>query len=296
MIEKPLPDWLKEVEQRIPADVQPKAGRKTDFIEKTITGVSALVKDTLFSEKYARGNGFLQSRDARTKTLALFAFLLSASMAHRIGTLFIIYAFLLALALLSRVPFLFFFRRVWFFMPFYTGIIALPAIFSFITPGRPLVEIGALVITEQGVNSALTLVIRVGVCVSAGVLLVITTKWQEILRALQVMHVPFMFILTAEMTYRYIFLLLKIVSDMHLARRSRLLRQLSGPENREWVTSRIAVLLKKSQSMSEQVYLAMLSRGYTGSVRAVKFAPIGFIDYSLLATSVVVAAVVAVLK
>ena len=69
------------------------------------------------------------------------------------------------------------------------------------------------------------------------------------------------------MTYRYMFLLLHSANSMFLARRSRVTGSFSAGENRRWLGRALATTMAKSQRLSEDVYLAMLSRGYQGEVR-----------------------------
>jgi cobalt/nickel transport system permease protein len=64
------------------------------------------------------------------------------------------------------------------------------------------------------------------------------------------------------MTYRYIHLLLHASSDMFLARKSRILRKLSAPEERALLGATAGTLLGKSLQLSSDVYLAMQSRGF----------------------------------
>jgi len=68
------------------------------------------------------------------------------------------------------------------------------------------------------------------------------------------------------MTYRYIFLLLHSTNALFLSRRSRTLGTFSGSENRRWLTRALGSTLAKSQHLSEEVYSAMLSRGYQGEI------------------------------
>lgn len=53
------------------------------------------------------------------------------------------------------------------------------------------------------------------------VLLTLTTRWNNLLRALRTIFVPKIFIVTLEMTYRYIFVLITLLEDMFLARKAR---------------------------------------------------------------------------
>jgi cobalt/nickel transport system permease protein len=68
------------------------------------------------------------------------------------------------------------------------------------------------------------------------------------------------------MTYRYLFLLLHTANAMFLARRSRTIGSFSSTENRKWLTRALTTTLAKSQHLSEEVYLAMVSRGYQGEI------------------------------
>lgn len=280
-----LPDWLTKTEQFTLPEPQTKWHKTDGFIEKTLAGISAIIKEAVFSQKYSSLSGLLQAMDARFKLISVLMLLLAAGFAHSIGLLIALNMLALLMALASWIPFTVFIRRVWFFIPFYTGIVVFPAIFSFITPGKPLLSIGSAIITEQGVKAAFMIIARVGASVSFAVLLVLTTKWQNLMRALRALYIPQAFILTTEMTYRYIFLLLRIIDDMHLARKSRVWQRASGSENRRWIASRIGVLLKKSQGLSEHVYLAMLSRGYTGEARTLRSGRAGIADFGMLLSS-----------
>jgi energy-coupling factor transporter transmembrane protein EcfT len=104
----------------------------------------------------------------------------------------------------------------------------------------------------------------VGTSVSLAVLLVLTTPWNSVLKALGVLHVPDVLILTLGMTYRYIYLLLHLAGELFLSRQSRILRRMSGPEERSLLAATSGVLLGKSLQLSSEVYLAMQSRGFRG--------------------------------
>jgi energy-coupling factor transporter transmembrane protein EcfT len=58
---------------------------------------------------------------------------------------------------------------------------------------------------------------------------------------------------------------------MHLAKRSRMIREANGPKEREWVAGRLAQLFKKSRLRCEEVFNAMLARGFSGTVRLYGF-------------------------
>ena len=125
---------------------------------------------------------------------------------------------------------------------------------------------GKVIITEQGARTAGLLVLRVTDSLSFGVLLILTTPWNSFLVALRWLRLPSLPVDILGMTYRYIFVLLHTTNSMFLARRSRILGSFSGSENRRWLTRTLATTMTKSQHLSEEVYLAMLSRGYQGEI------------------------------
>jgi cobalt/nickel transport system permease protein len=97
--------------------------------------------------------------------------------------------------------------------------------------------------------------------------------------ALRGLKVPALFVLTVAMAYRYIFLLVGIVTDMHLARKSRTVRYLSTGGEQRWVAGRIGYLFRKSFQMSQDVHDAMLSRGFTGEFASLALPKPALFDY-----------------
>ena len=149
-------------------------------------------------------------------------------------------------------------------LPFFTGLIILPALF--ITPGPALVQLPlGLEITRTGVTTALFLLLRVSTSVSLTLLLILTTPWNGVLSALSVLHVPDVFILILGMTYRYIYLFLHSANDMFLSRQP-VVGRLSSSEERRMLAATSGTLLGKSLNLSSEVYLAMQSRGLSGAL------------------------------
>ena len=219
------------------------------------------LEQSIFAEKIARQKGLLQALDPRLKVIAMVMLLFAVSLSHQLAVIAVLHIGALILAVVSEVPLGFFIKRIWVFIPFFTGIVALPALF--ITPG-PILAVLPLdvVITRTGAMSALFLLLRVGTSVSFAVLFTLTTPWNSVLKALGVLRVPDVIVLVLGMTYRYIHLLLHTANDMFLSRKSRILRRMSGSEERRLLAATSGVLLGKSLQLSSEVYLAMESRGF----------------------------------
>ena len=234
---------------------------RSGFIERTLVDINHTLEQSVFAERIARGPGLLQALDPRLKILSALLLLLAVSLSRSLLVILALYFLALALALFSRILLGFFIKRVWLLIPFFTGVIALPALF--ITPGPVLAHLPlGLVITQTGLTTAVFLLLRVGTSVSLAVLLVLTTPWNSLLKALGVLRLPAVVILILGMTYRYIHLLLHLTNDMFLSRKSRLLRRMNGPEERRLIAATSGTLLNKSLQVSSEVFLAMQSRGF----------------------------------
>ena len=265
---------------------------RSSFIERTLVDINHTLEQSLFAERTARGSGLLQELDPRLKILSALLVLLAVGFSRSLLVILALYFLALALAFFSKIPLAFFVKRVWLLIPFFTGVIALPALF--ITPGAVLAHLPlGLVITKTGLTTALFLLLRVGTSVSVAVLLVLTTPWNSLLKALGVLRVPAVIILILGMTYRYIHLLLHLTNDMFLSRKSRLLRRLNGAEERRLVAATSGTLLNKSLQVSSEAYLAMQSRGFRNYPRTLDSFKMQTIDW-LAGTLVAITAAAAI--
>ncbi len=247
-----------------------KRSRRTgSVLEHTLHGMTEALERALFAEEISGRRGLFQSLDARVKIISVLALLIGVGLSRSLWVIAVVYIFTLILAWVSAIPVDFFVKRVWLALPFFTGLVALPALF--ITPGPVLTHLPlGLVITTTGLNTVLFLLLRVSASVSLTLLLILTTPWNAVLSALSVLRVPDVFILILGMTYRYIYLLLRTANDMFLSRKSRVVGRLDDAENRRVLAAISATLFGKSLDLSSEVYLAMQSRGFRGAMVTLK--------------------------
>lgn len=253
------------------------------FIERTLAELDHVLTATLSGESTAHSQGFLQSLDPRAKLVCVLIVLVTVSVSHTLVVIGLWYALALGLAAVSAVPLGFFIKRVWLLLPFFTGVIAIPALF--LVPGPPLLSLPlGLSVTQTGALSALFLLLRVGTSVSWTALLVLTTPWNVLLRSLASLKVPDVLVLILGMTYRYIYLLVQIAGEMLISRKSRLVGRLAGPAERRLLAASLGALLNRSLDLSGEVYLAMQSRGFRGVPRTLERFQMRFRDWLCLAT------------
>lgn len=269
------------------------------FLDRTLQALAGLLEGYISSESYLHKPGLLQGLDARFKLLGFLLLIITASLVHSLPFLYALYGLTLVLAILSRIKPAFFLKRVWVVLLFFVGIIALPATLNLFTPGETvwiLFSIGRswqfgpyslpaeIAITRPGVFSALLLVGRVSTSLSLVLLLVLTTSWPSLLKALRSLLLPQIYVQTLSMTLRYLVLLSRIVQEMCLAKKSRTIRVGKTRVEQRWVAAQLGTLFKWSMQLSIEVHRAMVARGFQGEVRILSSFRIRNRDYLWVAS------------
>ena len=276
-----IPHWMRKVESSRCECSVIHHGKKS-FVGKTIDGILDFLEEAFILESFSKKNGLLQSLDPRAKLISILSIIFATSLITDLNVIILIYLITLLLAYLSNISVWFFIKRVWLFIPIFAGIIAIPMVFNIFLAGDPLFQIAylgpgahlgpfslpeSIYITKQGSNAAIIFTFRVAACVSTVILLFLTTPQQILFKSLRTVGVPKVYVLTLEMAYRYIFLLMDLVREMHIAKKARTIRVLGMREEQKWVGGRIGYTLIRSLNMSEKVHMAMMARGFNGDVK-----------------------------
>lgn len=242
--------------------------KNNDFIARSLVDALSFLKDSVFAEEYASRRGFLQGIDPRLKVVSFVLFFIAAILLKRAELLILLYLFCLALVVLSKINLGYFLRRTWIFIPFFALFIAIPAIFSIFSPGEAIATLRLpyfqLTVTREGTSAAALFFSRVLVGVSYAVVLSLTTRHTALLRVLRIFRIPQVFIMTLAMCYRYIYLFVEIIENTYLSIKSRAGGVARCRKGQRIVAWNIAYLWQRSYGLSQEVYCAMLSRGYKG--------------------------------
>jgi cobalt/nickel transport system permease protein len=242
--------------------------KNSNFIERSIMGALSFLKESIFAEEYASRSGLLQSLDPRIKTVTFLLFIIQIILTKSLFILLFLYALCLLLTFCSKINLGFFLKRTWIFIPIFSFLIAIPALFNIVTPGEPLISFQVvglkLSITRQGLLGATIFFVRVTTSVSFAVLLSVTTKHFELLKVLRVFKIPQVFVMTIGICYRYIYLFVEIIENIYVAIKSRVGTNVHYKRGQHIVAWNIAYLWNRSYQLNEAVYQAMLSRGYRG--------------------------------
>jgi energy-coupling factor transporter transmembrane protein EcfT len=146
------------------------------------------------------------------------------------------------------------------------------------------------IITRQGLAGAVLFVTRVTASVSFMVLLSITTKHFELLRVLRIFRIPHLFVMILGMCYRYIYLFVEVVENTYMAIKSRAGQRVHYKKGQHVVAWSMASLWYRSYKLNEEVYGAMLSRGYQGEPVAINDFKTKPDDWAWLSFSMMVSA------
>ncbi|WP_229075555.1 cobalt ECF transporter T component CbiQ [Actinoplanes sp. DH11] len=199
------------------------------------------------------------------------------------------YALLIAgVAVLARVPALWLAKRATIELPFVLLAVALP-----LAGQGERVDWLGLSLSVDGLYGAWNIFAKGTLGVLASLLLAATTTMRDLVLGLDRLHCPPVFTQIMTFMLRYIDVLADDARRMRIARLSR------GYDPRFlWQVKAFAVgvgaLFLRSYERGERVYLAMLSRGYTGRLPQITGGPAPGRDWALSAVLPVAAAGIAV--
>lgn len=169
-------------------------------------------------------------------------------------------AVVVAVVALSRVPASYLLKRMVVEVPF----VVFAALMPFVATG-PRVEVLGVPVSEAGLLAAWALLAKGTLGVLASLTLAATTEPRDLLLGLQRLRFPDQLVQIMGFMIRYLDVVTSEMQRMRVARESR---GFDARSPRHWpVLARSAgALFVRSYERGERVHLAMLSRGYTGSL------------------------------
>jgi cobalt ECF transporter T component CbiQ len=264
------------------------------FIDSGISHLGRVIKTGYIQWELSSKNGFFQRLDARIKVLFLVFFIIIVSLKREILPEIIIAFFVFGLTAISRLNLFNFYKKVIPLGFIFGFLIALPSAFNVITKGEvilPVIHLSksydfwiyhvpeTIGITRQGISGVAMLTLRVLNSIALSFLILYTTPFSEIIRALKVFRVPDAVLMIIGLTYKYIFIFAKTVEDMYLAKKSRTAIKINNCDARNWTAGRIAFMFKKTQQRCEDVFKAMLGRGFSDTIKLYGFRKLDGMDW-----------------
>ncbi len=227
-------------------------------------------------ERYSRLGSPIHRWDPRARIVSLFVLIFSVALAgdipQALAGLFI--SFLLIM--ISRLPLSHVARfmkwPILFLLPF---VVILPLTAG----GEPLFSISILSPSAQGLFLGLLFFIRGTGAALLSLLIVGTAPFTVTIKALQDLGLPGSLTQIFLFAYRYVFLLGEELQTMIRSMESKGFVKKSNSRT-AWVLAKaLAMILIRSYERSENVFLAMLSRGYSGKISYGKTCKISVNDF-----------------
>ena len=141
-----------------------------------------------------------------------------------------------------------------------------------LAPGEPIVRLGPLAVTDAGLIRFGSVLGRAAVALAAAVILVSTTPFDELLRALRTLRLPRGVTTALGLAYRFLYILNDEVERLRRAARSRNAAGGAAPRRR-LLMGITGAALQRSFDRSERTHRAMLARGFTGEMPALETPP-----------------------
>lgn len=234
-----LPEWLKTEQNYEPS------GDKDGFITQTALQLMSVLSRVRTSGVHGR-----QRVSAPMKLVLTFLLILLLACARNLYFAgFVLAGVLVRLMLLDGKRLLSVLRAALGAMLF-SVLLLLPAAFL----GSP-----ASMVTISG---------KVFLSVALVNLLALTTPWNALTESLRFFHVPDVFIFTFDITLKYIVLLGEVC--LHMLQALRLRSVGKNTRKHQSLSGVLGVTFLKSRAMADEMYQAMVCRGFEGEYRSLK--------------------------
>jgi cobalt/nickel transport system permease protein len=221
--------------------------------------------DIGYLDLLARQKSFIHRLDPRAKLLTTLLFIASVISFGKYSITglipFVIYP--LSLMAVGNLPPVYLFKKVLIAVPFAFFV----GIFNPLFDQEVMVRIGSLGISGGWVSFA-SIMIRFFLTVSAALILIASTGFDEVCLALRKMGIPAILTTQLLFLYRYLFVLIDEASRMS---RARAIRSFDGRGMGLKVFSYlIGQLLLRTIDRARRIHLGMLCRGFDGELRLIR--------------------------
>lgn len=277
----------------------PAARRRPRFARRALDNFARLAGILL--ESAGDDPGVLGRLDPRAKVLGFIWLIVAMTFVHAPATLAIALAGVAAVVVLCRVP-LTRLLPVLLGVTAVTTVIMLPAILNVVTPGETLWTLSildgarlgpwtlpeTLTVTSDGLLVAARVLLRTTVCVALALLLTTTTRSSRLWHGLRALGVPQLFVWLLAVMERYLVVLARVAAEIHLAKLSRVWGAVSLRREQAWAAAGMGELFRNARRLGDDVYLAMLARGYTGEPRLLEASRWQGAEWALLSACLLV--------
>ena len=194
---------------------------------------------------HGRGHSALHRAPAGWKLAGALTLVLTVGLLPRtqLAGLLVVAVILGGLCVLSRIRLLFLLKRMLLLEPLVLGMA------------------GLMLFQPGGAKIFVAVMLKANLCLLTTVLLANTTPFTEIVRVLQRLRVPWLFVTTLTLMHRYLFVL---ADEAERMRRARVSRTFTRGRRFQWqaLSSVVGQLFVRASERAERIYNAMCARGW----------------------------------
>ena len=248
-----------------------------------------------FLDPYRSGKSPIHQLDPRVKFILTLGFILTASLTP-VGAwpvYILLFSIIFSIEIISELGVGYVLKRSMLAFPFVLA--ALPVIFTTASEALIVFPLASwtMIITQAGLERFISIAFKSWLSVQAAIVMASSTTFPELLVAMRAVRIPRSLVTIFGLMWRYLFVLADEALRMIRARLAR-----SGQSDRVglkpggsvlWrarVTGGMAgSLFLRGFERSDRIYMAMVSRGYDGEVRAAPLPKLRPVDSFILVGS-----------
>jgi energy-coupling factor transporter transmembrane protein EcfT len=251
------------------------------FIDNTIKNVATFIKTGYLQSGTLSQDGLLQRIDARVLIFFLVWYIVQISIIHHIKAQLCVSLFFLLLFFASRLNVFQTYKRIVAISFFFGFLVIAPASLNLVNDGRIILHLfhfqrsyqtgtyhipAEVGITWEGVTVVAGLYLKILNSVALSFLVMNATAFHKLIKALKMLKVPDLVLLILTMTYKFVFIMANTTLETYFALKLRWWTKVKNDEAGRIIAGRVGHIFRKSWHRYEEVYLAMIARGFTGSV------------------------------
>lgn len=245
-----------------------------------------------YLDPYHPGTSPVHILDPRIKLVLALAYILTTALTPIAAwpIYILLYSIILSVEIISQLGVWPILKRAALALPFILA--ALPVIFTVGESSLFTIQIGSLNVTgyTEGFERFISVALKSWLSIQAAIVLAVSTSFPDLLKAMRFIHIPRLLVAIFGLMWRYLFVL---VDEALRLMRARAARSGISPESeykaggkltwRACVTGGMTGnLFLRAYERSDRIYMAMLSRGYDGEIRAQSVAPVNPVSWMML--------------
>jgi cobalt/nickel transport system permease protein len=298
-----LPDFLRKEEQHFPID-SGNSNVSLSFIDRTLKKIAGFIKTGYLQSLSASQKGLMQQLNAGVKIFFLLFFVVMISVKSSITGQLCLLFFLFILHLFSHIHMKGLYKRIFVLSFLFGFLVSAPASLNIFTPGEMLLplmrfhsdhnfwiysipkDIG---FTREGLIVVIRFFLKVFNSLSLTLLIIHTTSFNDLVKSFRILKVPDLLLMTITLTFKFLFVLAQTTEESYLAMKSRWWKAKDASESKKIIAGRISYIFRKSWIKYEEIYMAMVSRGYSGKTTIVYVQKVSGYDVFFITISIIVA-------